>query len=143
MIHRLPITAAHDTSVDKIQPSTPQIITCKDPIPYSSPHKDDLMKSAIVFRLKCILHPLSLGMFLNWSLKFQKLQLYSITMMSMCPLWFVTFLPLTCLKNGFFFSSFFFFFFSFSVQNDIAFGWDSGKILADVDGRAHEHCCNT
>ena len=39
MIHRLPITATHDTPIDKI-PSTPQIITCKDPIPYSSPHKE-------------------------------------------------------------------------------------------------------
>ena len=43
------------------------------------------------------------------------------------------------LKNG----AFFFFGFFFLVQNDIAFGWDNGKILADVDGRAHEHCCNT
>ena len=47
------------------------------------------------------------------------------------------------LKKWLFFFFFFFFFFSLSVQNDIAFGWDSGKILADVDGRAHEHCCNT
>ena len=40
MIHRLPITMAHDTPVNKNHPSTPQIVTCKDPIPYSSPHKE-------------------------------------------------------------------------------------------------------
>ena len=40
MIHRLPITPAHDAAINKVQPSTPQIITCKDPIPYSSPHKE-------------------------------------------------------------------------------------------------------
>ena len=39
MIHRLPMTPAHDAPVNKIYPSTPQIVTCKDPIPYSSPHK--------------------------------------------------------------------------------------------------------
>ena len=40
MIHRLPITTAHDTLVDKNHPFTPQIVTCKDPILYSSPHKE-------------------------------------------------------------------------------------------------------
>ena len=40
MIHRLPITMAHDTPVNKNHPSTPQIVTCKNPIPYSSPHKE-------------------------------------------------------------------------------------------------------
>ena len=29
MIHRLPITTAQDTPVDKIHPSTPQIVTCR------------------------------------------------------------------------------------------------------------------
>ena len=43
MIHGLPITTAHDTPINKSHPSTPQIITCKDPIPYSSPHKEGNM----------------------------------------------------------------------------------------------------
>ena len=43
MIHRLPITVAYDTPVDKIQPSNSQIITCKDLIPYNSPHKEGNM----------------------------------------------------------------------------------------------------
>ena len=40
MIHHLPITTAHDTPVNKNHPSTPQVVTCKDPIPYNSPHKE-------------------------------------------------------------------------------------------------------
>ena len=40
MVHRLPITPARDVPVNKIHHSTPQIVTCKDPIPYSSPHKE-------------------------------------------------------------------------------------------------------
>ena len=40
MIHRLPITTAHDTPINKNHPSTPQIVTYKDPIPYSSSHKE-------------------------------------------------------------------------------------------------------
>ena len=40
MIYRLPITLAHNALVNKIHPFTPQIVTCKDPILYSSPHKE-------------------------------------------------------------------------------------------------------
>ena len=40
MIHRFPITTAHNAPVNKIHPSIPQIITYKDPISYSSPHKE-------------------------------------------------------------------------------------------------------
>ena len=47
MIHCLPITTAHDTSVNKNHPSTPQIVTCKDPIPYSSPHKEGNMPRSL------------------------------------------------------------------------------------------------
>ena len=41
MIYRLPITPAHDAPENKIHPSTPQIVTCKDLILYSSPHKEE------------------------------------------------------------------------------------------------------
>ena len=41
MIYRLPITPAHDAPENKTHPSTPQIVTCKDPILYSSPHKEE------------------------------------------------------------------------------------------------------
>ena len=47
MIHCLPITTAHDTLVDKIQHSTPQIITCKDPILYCRPHKEGNMPRSL------------------------------------------------------------------------------------------------
>ena len=47
MIHRLPITTARDTPVNKNHPSTPQIVTCKDPIPYSSPHKEGNMPRSL------------------------------------------------------------------------------------------------
>ena len=40
MIHRLPIAPAHEAAVNKNYPSTPQIVTCKNPILYSSPHKE-------------------------------------------------------------------------------------------------------
>ena len=40
MIHRLPITLAHDAPVNKIHPSTAQIVNGKDPIPYSNSHKE-------------------------------------------------------------------------------------------------------
>ena len=39
MTHHLLITTAHDTPINKNHPSTPQIVTYEDPIPYSGPHK--------------------------------------------------------------------------------------------------------